>query len=357
MKKIEFNTVLNVTRLYNPLSLIQDENGSAEKVHYWAKHSITMCFSTSGYAIINGEIPQKIVEELSKEEQTDKVGIIFNGNVLKNQEHSTYGCRIYTKEGLIAFIYLMKAYGINQPILSISESSNYKSLLRKVNAELLKEINPTISHEDWLKRMLGDGIDSRKATDRPALKLLRAYVEEFDGLVLPFANKKYSIEAAPIIMEENYGDAILSIDSLGLKNKDGIPNCYMTIQPSDSACMSYARDEESIRTEFEILFDVGAGSEILWHRSYITTIEKNRVEEVFGITRFLPDGSHSDTIINMSEGTLTIFANNSCKRKVATDTDYIAFCNAIDEANKEMLRLLNVQESSQLSLRRPKSTK
>ncbi len=189
MNRLEFNKVLKVVGINNPLTTTEGRYGTREVVHYW--NNLTICFGGSYYSIVNGKMPLEVANIVDKKYPWESYGInltMVNG-----------GCvEIEKKEGLLAFLNEMKDYYLRENNMPETEVKKYDEQMAKVTFEVLKRVNPSISAYDWMQ---GDeknrdiyNFSVGKSSSTKLGQIFRNAVLDFDNAVNPFISNDIELD-------------------------------------------------------------------------------------------------------------------------------------------------------------------
>lgn len=192
-------------------------------------------FSGTYYAIVKGKIPLLVAHILFERYPDNEYGIRINGgsydlipienatdDIYENTPKSNYipknvdlkGYKYYikkekekikerpdknkyikmyhidTKEGLVLLLEELKKYIITKTKLPQTYQYNLDDIMSEINNEILKEIDPTMSPNEWMQEDEEHSLEYFSSLNNqlksPFLKQLRVLIEQFDSYVNPF---------------------------------------------------------------------------------------------------------------------------------------------------------------------------
>lgn len=200
--RIEFNEIMDVVGVYNPLVRTIGKFGY-EDVYIW--HDMAIWFH-GGYAIVHGRIPLEVANIIWQKYPGNPYCIRVNGlkndiipidcaiddeRMKKNDDDKYIPCyHIDTKEGLLIFLTEIEDYYLRKSNLPETEVARYDQLLAEVMHGVLKQANPGVSAYDWMQ---GDEENREKYNSACQIQeqvnpssLFSALVRLFDKAVNPF---------------------------------------------------------------------------------------------------------------------------------------------------------------------------
>ncbi|MDD2181208.1 MAG: hypothetical protein PHW32_02435 [Bacilli bacterium] len=254
MNRLEFKNVMDVLGIDNKVSNIKGRYGSTEDVHSW--NDFKIYFYGSYYSVVEGKIPLEVAKiiydkypnnpysirvaggaddnkpsDWAKSEEYNKFvnaafevfkedcnyfnkykAVINNKKqkILEKDPESLYidMYHIDTKEGLLILITELQDYFIRK----ILNNPNIKGqvvmqskLLAEVNRRLIKQSNPYLSTNQWIKEqdiMILEKTKNRQSDDEQENKI-RCLLNKFDEIINPFTNDEIEM-----LDPNNYTDKI-----------------------------------------------------------------------------------------------------------------------------------------------------
>lgn len=235
MNRLEFNVVMKVVGINNPLATTEGRYCTREEVHYW--NNLEIGFGGSYYTKVNGKIPLEVANiiyqkypenpydirvdggckdwnpiDLATDEKYEKdiqryieehLGVDEYLSKCENAKRNfkrrkniddkylkTY--HIDSKEGLLIFLTEMKDYFLRKNNLSETEVKKYDELIAKVTSEILKKVNPYISAYDWMQNDKENKSKYNSSIERDSKtklgQMFRTAVLDFDKAVNPFTD-------------------------------------------------------------------------------------------------------------------------------------------------------------------------
>lgn len=258
MNRLEFNEVLKVLEMDDNLIDTIDKYKSNEELCFW--DNISICFSGSYYAIVKGKIPFEVDKIISEKYQKEQYGIRIidrNNNCslvrfsdanslaapeeLKNddskkEDKNTYieTYHIDSKEGFIVFLTELNDYYARKVGLPETEVQRYDEILSTINAQILMEINPTITTYDWMgedeqycEKFLDTVVRDHKS---PFGHEFRKIIDQFDKTINPYISEDIELDSI-----KNYSQRV-NINASSYNSLDGMYRencCAMVIKAKD----------------------------------------------------------------------------------------------------------------------------
>ena len=235
MNRLEFNEVMKIVGINNPLSTTMGRYDSIEKVHQ--QNNIAIWFGGSYYTVVNGRIPLEVANIIYEKYPNNLYSIRVDGGCKGNkpidwatdemyekeiEKYIDQGlnslefiakCRtakrnfkrrknlddkyiktyhIDSKEGLLIFLIEMKNYYLRKNKLPETEVKKYDELIAKVSFIVLEKINPAISAYDWMQGGVKNRNIYNAALERDKKseigKMFRNALLNFDKAVNSFLN-------------------------------------------------------------------------------------------------------------------------------------------------------------------------
>ena len=236
MNRLEFNEVMHVVGIDNPITtkMTMASSVGSEKVHRW--QNIDINFSGSYYAVINGKIPLEVASIIYEKYPNNPYEIRVNGgcsdwnpekyavddkyenvmdeivklnlptneyltkfkNARKSEDKYIQTYHIDTKEGLVILLTEMKDYYARKAGLPETEAKRFDELMNTINSEILKKVNPTITAYEWMQedkennKIFLETIS--KGTKNSFGKEFRRVIDAFDKTINPFTNKDIELD-------------------------------------------------------------------------------------------------------------------------------------------------------------------
>lgn len=397
MKKIEFNEVMNVVGINNPLSTTTGRYGSTEEVHYW--NNLAIWFSGSYYAIIRGKIPYEVAniiyqkyssnfyeirveggcsnwnpidwavdEQYEKEikenlerflgsnEYIEKCELARENLYKRNNDDkyiTTY--HIDKKEGLLIFLIEMKDYFLRKNNLLETEVEKYDELISKVVFELLKKINPSVSAYEWMQ---GDSVNrdnynlSVERDNKTKLgQMFRNAILDFDKAVNPFLNEDVNL----VNIKDYLQNVNMSVNSYRTENgktREGC--CSLEISCLDTNDnVNYYRSPEGF--SFQLMYKLGnkKNLSVLHYYSTSGNYESDK-GEVIAINYY---GDNVDDKIDIRLNITNGRAGKTYEDKIQATPEQIAFVydeliKATSYASKITIEKMKKNSKKQLILKK-----
>lgn len=270
MNRLEFNEVMKAVKLpFNRLNNIQIQFGGTD------------------YAIIEGFVPLVVANDIYQKYPENPYGIRINGGCKdwKPSEHIVNSYHIDTKEGLVIFITEMKDYFARKNNLKETEVKKFPELMARIDKEILKKINPTISTYEWMQ---SDEENSEIfyrtiSNETPFEKEFRRVIDMFDQTVNPFINKDLELdEIKNYIQKVNISGTIY--DSEYLKKRKNC--CHMYIRNLENKnYVSYHRNSDGFL--YYLHYELGEEQYLTVSHSYSTDeSDEHKTGEVICIDYF-----------------------------------------------------------------------
>ena len=241
MNRLEFDEVIKVVGINNPLSTTEGRYGTREEVHYW--NNLAICFSGSNYTIINGKIPLEVANIIYQKYPNNPHNIRVDGgcndwipiehatdekyeqdiqkyihqhlsldeylakcknarrNLIRRSNENKYltTYHIDSKEGLLIFLTEMKDYYLRKNNLPETEVEKYDELIVKVTSEILKKVNPYISAYEWMQDDKDNRNNYNSSVERDNKtklgQIFRKAILDFDKAVNPFLNDDIELDS------------------------------------------------------------------------------------------------------------------------------------------------------------------
>lgn len=240
MNRLEFNEVLKVMGINNPLVTTSGRYGTSEDVHFWK--DLAIYFGGSYYSVIRGKIPLEVANIISNKYPDNKYDIRVSGggrewtpekwaaddiykeeirryldeysyseeykkkceesrlNMLARPSEGKYieTYHIDTREGLIILLSEMKDYYLRNQGLSETEVARYNEIMGLVTKNILKKVNPSITTYEWMeadsecKDVFNDTI--LKSEDSVLDKSIREILDKFDRTINPYINGEIELD-------------------------------------------------------------------------------------------------------------------------------------------------------------------
>ncbi len=323
MNRFEFNIVMKTVGINNPLTTTEGRYGTREDVHYW--NDLAIWFGGSYYTIVRGKIPLEVANIIYEKYPENPYNIRVNGgcddwNPIDWSEGGylkTY--HIDSKEGLLIFLTEMKDYFLRKNNLPETEVKKYDELLAKVNSEILKKVNPSISAFELMqgdeenKDNYNASIERDKRTEIG--RLFRKAIFDFDKAVNPFLDE--SIELDDIT---NYIEKVnISGDTFNSRNKKYIKGCFLELSDPESYNKTIYKRED-VGFSFELNYKLGDEQYLNVHH-YFSTSDNDESDkgEVISISYY----GDNDTNIkfNITNGK----AGETYKEKTPANMEQICF--------------------------------
>ena len=243
MNRLEFKNVIDVLGINNKTSYIISQYGTVEDVYDW--NGLEIYFYGHYYSIIKGKIPFEVAQKIYDKYPNNPPSIrIINGNNyytpidwVKNDDYdkfipiifktlkkekqnyenisqvyknikqeviTTYPNNFYidtyhidTKEGLLILLTELQDYFISKNLEnpnSCSLINRQKELLVEVNKKLIKQSNPYLDTNQWIKKQnpILEETKNHQSNDKQDLEI-KELLTEFDKTVNPFINDKFDM--------------------------------------------------------------------------------------------------------------------------------------------------------------------
>ena len=244
MNRLEFKNVIDVLGINNKTSYIISKYGTVEDIYDW--NGLEIYFYGHYYSIIKGKIPFEVAQKIYDKYPNNPPSIrIINGNNyytpidwVKNDDYdkfipiifktlkkekqnyenisqvyknikqeviTTYPNNFYidtyhidTKEGLLILLTELQDYFISKNLEnpnSCSLINRQKELLVEVNKKLIKQSNPYLDTNQWIKKqnaIILEETKNHQSNDKQNLEI-RNLLNKFDKTVNPFINDKFDM--------------------------------------------------------------------------------------------------------------------------------------------------------------------
>ena len=234
---IEMDAVLKAMGIDDTSSHTITTKGKKEKVSFWK--DLKIYFSGTYYVVIKGKIPLEVANIIYEKYPDNPYGIRIEGGCddyvpmehavddefIEETKKAEKECHSFTeldvrykkaekkmaarndedkyvklyhvdsKEGLIILLSELVDYYARKQGLEETAVKNYDEIMTMVNAEMLKELNPTITSYEWLKDNK-DFMGCLSGSDKDDFTLpLRKELDEFDKTVNPYLNNDIELDS------------------------------------------------------------------------------------------------------------------------------------------------------------------
>lgn len=317
MNRLEFNEVLEVMDLTNPVSTTGGRYGPQEEVHCW--NNLALWFGGSYYTIVHGKVPLEVANIIYNKYPDNPYEIRVAGGCSDNvPEDWAHGYKtktkderyidcyhIDTKEGLIILLSEMKDYYLRKNNQKETEVNRYDEIVAEVTRNILKAVNPSITAYKWMqsdekgKKTYNDCL--RRDNNTVSGKAFRDALLAFDKAVNPFEDEDVELDDV-----SNYIDKV-RIDGVVFNEENGKRRnncCRLEIGDlEDKGSTFYNRLIDGFLYRVLYLFDE---DEHVYISHYFTSTmwEEERNGEIISISRYKDDKQIDDIVFNLTKGTI-----------------------------------------------------
>ena len=296
MNCLEFDEVIDVLDIYNPVTCKEGKTGNLVNVHLWK--DVILYHGGSTYAIVEGKIPLEVAFRIYIKYPDNNYGIRINGGANQNKPSEwaeddifrkeirdikltaggfeEYKSKIHhsmsklkkrtndkkyithyhvdTKEGLLILLTEMKDYYLRKENKKETEVEKYDELLSQVVSNLLNKMDPTISGYDWMQGSeYKDSYNSMIKKGRNTIDglCLTEITRFFDEIVNPFLNSSFSpkemkeylkkVDIHTSLYKENGRDNCCAMYIIDRKTKNSTTYCRNNGFSFD---LAYEEDDE-----------------------------------------------------------------------------------------------------------------
>ena len=329
MNRLEFETTIKALGINEILSKTT-RGGILEKVYKW--HDFIIYFS--GTTIIRGKIPFEVAETIYEKYPNNIHGIrVAGGNSDWNPKNFVHGnylstYHIDTKEGLVIFILEMMDFYNRKHNEFGMETKRYDKIMERITNDLLNNINPYISNNNWMmadKTNYQDYFDSLlKEKNTFAGEYLRMLLNQYDKTINPFLNYDITLDNM-----ENYIQKV-TISGKGFDSLNGIErnNCaelYITDLNNQNKA-SYLREPTGLN--YILNYKLDTNNHLYTNHTYSNkSSNPNNQGELFWIDCY-GDNPREEIVYNLTKGLIGTYYG---EKRLITMNDIAYLCHELEK--------------------------
>lgn len=303
VNRLEYNKVLKVAGINNPLLKVDGTYGTSEEVHIW--NNLAIWFSGSYYTVMHGKIPLEVINTINKKypnvfytEENGDYGKFLDYAEAKNLK--TY--HIDTKEKLIFFLTEINNYLRKNGKLDLEVK--YEDTLREVTTELLKDVNPSVSARDWMQNSEKHKIEYNLTLNKNYSTMLgyeiRNAIENFDNAVNPFISNVNLNEDDRYLKKVKVDASLYDL----IESQDKKEYCHLNItDPSTGNETTYYRNPNGF--SFKLTYRFGEEKYLSVSHFFSDENTESKKGEFIAITTYGDNENNIDKRLNVTSGSVS----------------------------------------------------